>query len=67
MRFDFNVIAPRLPSRYSFSFVLGHGVSFFGGFQQLPIDDCSAASCDFGVLAGDEHMSFYSPIAILDT
>ena len=66
MRFDFNVIAPLLPSRYSFSFVPGHGVFFFfSGFQQLPVDYCSAASCDFDVLAGDEHMSFYCPILIL--
>ena len=33
---------------------------FFGGIQQSPVDGCSAASCNFGVLAGeDECMSFY--------
>ena len=45
-----NVIEPLLPSCCSFSFVLGHGVSFLGGFQHSPVDDCLAASCDFGVL-----------------
>ena len=36
---------------------------FFGGIQYSPVDACSAASCDFGVLAGeDEHTSFYSTI-----
>ena len=66
MRFDFNVIAPLLLSHYGFSFVSGHRVLFFfSGFQQLPVDYCSAASCDFDVLAGDEHMSFYSHILIL--
>ena len=35
---------------------------FFGKFQCLPVDDCSAVSCDSGVLArGSESMSFYSP------
>ena len=44
-----------LLSRCSFSFVLGQGMSFFGGFQHPPVDGCSAASCDFGVLAEDER------------
>ena len=36
---------------------------FFGEFQCLPVDDCSAVSCDSGALArGSECMSFYSPI-----
>ena len=39
--FDFNLIAAPLPSRCDF-FVLGPGVSFFGGFQHPPVDDCSA-------------------------
>ena len=43
-----------------FSFVLGHGVSFFHGIQHSPVNHCSAASCNFGVLAEDEEpMSFY--------
>ena len=34
-------------------------------FQHPPVDICSAARCDFGVLAGeDEHTSFYSTILI---
>ena len=41
-------------------------MSFFGGIHHSPVDGCSAASCNFGVLAGDnECMSFYS--AILDS
>ena len=38
-------------------------IDFFGGIQHSPVDGCSAASCDFGILTGeDEHMSFYSAI-----
>ena len=52
-----------LPSCCGFSFVLGHAVSFFGGFQRPPADGCSAASCDFGSLAGGRKCtSFYSTI-----
>ena len=58
-----NVISPLLLSCGGFSFALERGVSFFGGIQHFPVDGCSAASCNFGVLAGeDEHMSFYSTI-----
>ena len=33
---------------------------FFGEFQCLPVDDCSAVSCDSGALArGSEHMSLH--------
>ena len=36
---------------------------FFGEFQCLPVDDCSAVSCDSGALTrGSEHTSFYSTI-----
>ena len=36
---------------------------FFGEFQYLPVDDCSAVSCDSGALArGSESTSFYSAI-----
>ena len=36
---------------------------FFGEFQCLPVDHCSAVSCDSGALArGSEHTSFYSAI-----
>ena len=63
MRFDFNVSAPLLLSCFGFSFVLGRGASFFGGFPHPPVDGCSAASCAFGVLAGDgECTPFYSTI-----
>ena len=36
---------------------------FFGEFQCLPVDDCSAVSCDSSALArGSDHTSFYSAI-----
>ena len=65
--FDFNMIAPLLPSRRGFFFVFQSGVSFFfffGEFQHPPVNCCSAASCKFGgILAGeDECMSFCSTI-----
>ena len=44
---------------------LAHGVSFFGGIQYSPVDSCSVASCNFGVLAeDDEFTSFYSTILV---
>ena len=51
-----------LPCHYSFLFVFGHGISFFGGFRHPPVNSCSTASCYFGALAGDEHTSFYFAI-----
>ena len=57
-----NAISPLLPSCWGFSFALGHGVSFFGGIQPSPVDSCSAVSCTFGVLTGDECTSFYLAI-----
>ena len=58
-----NAISPLLPSCWVFSFALGCRVSFFGGIQHSPVDSCSAAICNFGVLTGeDEHISFYSAI-----
>ena len=38
------LISPVLPSCCSFSFVLGHEVSLFGGFQHPPVSCCSATS-----------------------
>ena len=36
---------------------------FFGEFQCLPVNDCSAVSCDsHGLARGSESMSFYSAI-----
>ena len=58
-----NTISPLLPSCGSFSFVLGHRVSFLGEIQHSPVDGFSAVSCNFGVLAGEDlHTSFYSAI-----
>ena len=61
--FDSNMSLPLLPSCWGFFFALGCGVSFFGGIKHSPVDGCSAASNNFGVLAGeDERTSFYSTI-----
>ena len=44
---------------------LGCGVSFFGRIQHSLVYGCSATSCNFGVLTGeDEGISFYSAILI---
>ena len=62
-----NMILPLLPSWWGFSFALGCGVSFFSRIQHSPVNRCSAVSCNFGVLVGeDEHMSFYSTILKLE-
>ena len=63
MGFGFIVIVPLLPSFSSF-FVFRSGMSFSVGFQHPPVNGCSTASCDFGALSGDEHMSF--SLAILN-
>ena len=58
-----NAVSPILLCCWGFSFVLGRGVSFCGGIQHSPVDGCSAASCNFGVLTGeDECTSFCSTI-----
>ena len=58
-----SVTLPLLPSCWGFSFALGCGVSFMGGIQYSPVNVCSAASCNFGVLTGkDECTSFYYTI-----
>ena len=58
-----NVILPLLPSCWGFSFALGCEVSLFGGIQHSPVDNCSAATCSFRVLVGeDECMSLHSSI-----
>ena len=64
-----NVILPLLPSYWDFSFTPGYqdalGI-FSSGIQLSPVDSCSAVSCSFGVLTGeDEHTPFHS--AILDS
>ena len=59
---------PLLLSPCGFSFVLECGISFLffsDVFKHPPVNDCSAARCDFGVLTEDEHTSFYSTILIL--
>ena len=69
MGFDFNAILSLLPSLWGFSFSLGHEIFFFffffGGMQHSLVDGCSAASFNFGVLAGEDVCtSFYSTISI---
>ena len=63
LRFDFKCDLPLLLSCWGFSFSLGCGVSFFGGIQHSLVEDCSAPSCSFDVLTGeDKHVSFSSVI-----
>ena len=60
MGLDFIVIAPLTVSLWLLLCRWMWGI-FFGEFQCLPVDDCSAVSCDSGALArGSECMSFYS-------
>ena len=47
-----NMISPVLLTCWGFSFALGCGVHFFGGIPHSPVDSCSAASFNFGVLTG---------------
>ena len=59
--FILNMIAPLLLCYRDFSFAFG----FFVEIQHSPVDGCSAASCDFGVLTGeDECTSLYSAILL---
>ena len=56
-----NVILPLLHLIAASPLPLEVGYLFFCGVQHSPVDDCSAGSCNFGVLAGeDERMSFNS-------
>ena len=60
-----NMVLTLLPSCWGFSFALGCG-ALFGGIQHSPVSGCSAASCNFGVLEGeDEHGSFYFAIIVV--
>ena len=38
---------------------------FFYEIQHSPDYGCSSVSCNFGVLAGDEHTTFYSTILFI--
>ena len=54
---------PLLLSCWGFSFALKHVESVFGGIQHFPVNGCSAASGNIGVLTEeDELTSFYSAI-----
>ena len=62
MGFDFVVIAPILPSHCGVSFVFGCGVSFLVS-SSVPVDDCSAVSCDSSALTGGSACTpFFSAI-----
>ena len=63
-----NVILPLLPSFWGFSLPLDMRISFFGGIQHSSVNGCSAASCNFGVLTGeDECICFYPAISLRHT
>ena len=49
-----NVISPLQVSCWGFSFALRHEVSFCSEIQHSPVDGCSAVSCSFGVLTGED-------------
>ena len=55
-----NVISPLLLSCWGSSFPLGCRLSFSGGIQH-PLDGCSAVSCNFGILAGEDSHSLSTP------
>ena len=58
-----NMILPVLLSFWVFFFALGFWGIFFAGIQHSPVDCCSAVSCNFVVLTGeDECMSFCTAI-----
>ena len=54
-----NGISPLLPSCWGFSFALADGVSFSGGIQHPLVDGCSAESCNFGVLTGEDECTSF--------
>ena len=67
LRFDSKSDFAPLPSCGASPLLLDAGNLFFGVIQRSPVDGCSAASCDLGVLAGeDECTSFYSAILSMD-
>ena len=64
MGFDFLVIAPLLREASLWLLIcLWMWGIFFGEVQYLPVNNCSAVSCDSGALTRrSESMSFYSTI-----
>ena len=54
-----HAIPPLQPSCWGFSFALRHGVSLFDGIQHSPVNSCWTASCNFGVLAGEDELISY--------
>ena len=62
MGFDFIMIVPLYCLSAAAALSLDVGC-LFGRSQCRPVDGCSAASCDFGALAGgDEYTFFYTTI-----
>ena len=64
MRLDFKSNCdPHASFSVSSPLLLHVGYLFFCGSQHSHVNSCSAASCDVGVLAGeDEHTSFYTAV-----
>ena len=60
MGFDFKCDFPPPTVFLRFFFALGRGLSFFGGIQHSLVDGCSAVSCNFGVLVGEDEK--YLPV-----
>ena len=60
------VILSLLPSCCGFSFALGPEVYFFGGIQRSSVDGCSAVSCNFGVLTGEDVLLLCQTVLILN-
>ena len=66
MEFDSKCDFTPLTTCWVFSFALGCGISFFGGIQHFPVDDFPVASCNLGVLTGeDECRYFYSAVFLV--
>ena len=51
-----NMVSPLLPSCWGVSFARGYGVSFFGGIEHSPANDCSAASCNLEFFQEKMHV-----------
>ena len=66
MEFDFNVIAPLLPSHCGSPLLLD--VMYLSCvcvcvFQHPPVDGCLAGGCKFGIFTENEHTYIYSTIS----
>ena len=62
-----NEIAPLLPSCWASPLPLGIEYFIFGGMQHFPVDGCSAAHCNFGVLAGEDELTSFNSAILPNT